>query len=250
MKCKYSSLVVSLGAVPYVIAADVMTDVSGEVPSYQQSPERLKKTINQAITNFEQTPRKHWSFRITRYENEEGDVTSSIEQYDPVLQEGKEWSLLQLNGEQPNEKAQRDFVEAKRKRSKENGEHSYSIKLGEMIQTDSLVFHAEDAENLEAKFRVKLSQLGEDATKNLLGTLSYNKRQAYIESIEIVNTDEFSPMFSAKITDFNLSLSFFKIDNAVLPHQQALSMKGSFAFFTEIDEESLDTFSDYQYRND
>ncbi|MDC0601386.1 hypothetical protein OAP14_00005, partial [Aliiglaciecola sp.] len=57
----------------------------------------------------------------------------------------------------------------------------------------------------------------------------------------------FSPMFSAKITDFKLTITFDKIDSYILPLQNKLSMKGTFAFFTDIDEESLDTFSEYRF---
>lgn len=249
MKFKYAIEGVCLGAAALAIATDVMAEERNEYAIYQNSPKRLKQTIIQAISAFEQTAREDWSFRITRYENEEGDVASSIEQYDPALGDGNEWSLLRLNGEQPGETEQQAFARARHARLAEKGEHSYSVKLSEIIQTDSLVFHAEGTENVQATFRVHLSRLGDEATKNLIGTLSYNKQQSFIESIEIVNTETFSPMFSARITDFSLKFSFFKIDTAILPHQQRLNMKGSFAFFTTIDEASLDTFSDYQKRS-
>ena len=92
-----------------------------------------------------------------------------------------------------------------------------------------------------------LSQLGNDVSKKLQGTLRFDKTQHYIDSIEISNTANFSPLFSADITEFSLTLRFTKIDSAILPQQQQLRMKGTFAFFTKIDEVSTDTFSDYHY---
>ncbi len=54
-----------------------------------------KETVNNAIIKFEQTQNEHWSYSISRYENEEGDITSSIEQYSPQLSEP--WLLKQMN---------------------------------------------------------------------------------------------------------------------------------------------------------
>ena len=37
--------------------------------------------INDAITQFEQTPREQWSYQVARYENEAGDITTSLERF-------------------------------------------------------------------------------------------------------------------------------------------------------------------------
>lgn len=207
----------------------------------------LQQTISDAISRFEQTSRNDWSYRITRYENEEGDVTSSIETFNPANESGKRWSLLRINGQEPTEKQAKKFVKSKQKKSKKGNEHNFSVKLRDIIQLDSLELLSEDQNTIQASFEVYLSQLGEDATEDLKGKLTYGKDQAFIESIEITNTDVFSPVFSAEITEFKLTFRFLNIGEAVLPDRQDLSMKGTFAFFTEIDEVSTDTFSEYQY---
>ena len=57
-------------------------------------------------------------------------------------------------------------------------------------------------------------------------------------------------MLTANIAEFSLAFTFFHINGSVLVKQNEMKMKGSFAYFTEINETSLDSFSDYIYRGD
>lgn len=196
--------------------------------------------INDAITQFEQTPRGKWSYQVARYENEEGDVTSSIEQFNANNQT---WYLLKINEQTPSEAQQKTFLQ---KKEKQKEGVNISIKLRELINQESLTLQGEDNDYLFLNFEVNLKKLGKKASQKLAGKLSYNKANKYIELIEIENTAPFSPMFSAKITDFNIQLAFIKRDISILPKYNKMTMKGTFAFFTEIDELSKDTFSDYQ----
>jgi len=210
---------------------------------------QLKQKISQAITKFEQTSREHWAYQVSRYENEEGEISSSIESFTPGAEQAKQWTLLSINGEKPTERQAKEFVDSKLKQAeKQEKGANYALKLGEIINLDSLELESETDSHLKAGFKVYLSKLGEDAKGKLQGVLSYNKQVQFIESITIINTADFSPMFSAKISDLKLSFTFISINNKVLPKQQELQMKGSFAFFTEIDEVSTDTFSKYHYK--
>lgn len=196
--------------------------------------------INDAITQFEKTPREQWSYQVARYENEEGDITSSIEQFNANSQT---WHLLKTNEKIPSEAQQKAFLQ---KKEKQKEGVNISIKLRELINQESLTLQREDNNYLFLNFAVNLNKLGKKASQKLIGKLSYNKANKYIELIEIENTAPFSPMFSAKITDFNIQLAFLKRDISILPKHNKMTMKGSFAFFTKIEEQSTDTFSDYQ----
>lgn len=242
MKNKFGLLLVLVSAASSAfVTADELEANSLVQKQTEQNP--LKNHISQAITRFEQTPLEDWSYLISRYENEEGDISSSTEQFMPNSAGNKQWSLLKINGNQPTEKQIQKFVD--NKSNKDN--NGIALKLRELIQLDSLQLLSESDKLLQATFNVHLSKLGDKASRQLQGTLTFNKTLQFIEQLEIVNLAPFSPVFSAKIIDFKLTLSFFKIDDAILPHQQILTMKGSFAFFTEIDEVSTDTYSNYQY---
>lgn len=78
-------------------------------------------------------------------------------------------------------------------------------------------------------FDVYIEKLGDDAKGKLDGLLTLDKHQHYIESIKVINNSEFSRMFSSSISDFKLIFRFTKIQEAILPLEYTLDMKGSFA---------------------
>ena len=206
----------------------------------------LKSTINTAIVKFEKTPRKRWSYQVSRYENEEGDISSRIEQYKPTTSDI--WHLKELNGQKPTAKQAKQYLEKKLKSQNANpSEQNFQIKLRELINQESLQVKSENNTHVLMTFNVHLKKLGEDAVGKLKGELAFHKKDAFIERVTIWNKAEFSPMFSAKITDLSITFNFLQINNSVLPESNEMEMKGNFAYFSEINETSIDSFSNYQF---
>ncbi|ABV37326.1 hypothetical protein Ssed_2719 [Shewanella sediminis HAW-EB3] len=223
----------------------ITTAYSTETTSSEQE---FEQKIEQAIVEFEQTPREYWSYQLSRYENEEGDITQSIERYTPAADIDNPWVLVSDNGGVPTAKEQEKFVKKKRKQAESKGSGgNFSLKLRELINLDELQLVTDEDNLIIMSFPVQLARLGDDAVGKLQGRLTYNQQEQFIEEIMIVNSAEFSPMFSASISELTLTFSFIKIDSAVLPYQHKMDMKGRFALFSEIDETSTDTYSDYQY---
>jgi len=210
-----------------------------------------KEKIHSAIVKFEKTDRDRWSYTVSRYENEEGDITSSIEQYFPSTHSdgGEPWLLKKINGEHPTNKEVTDFSEKKREQAKAKKQAgNIQLKLRKLIKQESLSLVSIDEKYIVMAFNVNFNKLGEGSIGKLQGQLTYQKKEQFIEKIAIWNNAEFSPMFTANITDLAITFTFFHINGAVLTKQNEMKMKGSFAYFTDINETSLDTFSDYQYR--
>lgn len=216
--------------------------------SWQQSAELMQQQVSAAILSFEATPRTQWAFDVSRYENEEGDITSSEERYQPNKDVEKQWTLLKLNGEAPTDKQAKKFQKNKAEQLAKKSNGSINIKLRDMIPIKTLSFVFEDDMKAIADFNVHLERLGEKASKQLTGQLTYDKQGQFIERIAIKNIGPFSPIFSAKITDFTMNIHFQKITQAVLPHENNLVMKGRFALFTQIDEVSTDKYYNYRYQ--
>ncbi len=213
------------------------------------SNDELRTLLSAAINRFEQTERHQWSYRVHRYENEEGEITSSIEHFLPRPQGQSSWTLEQSNGQIPTAKQQATFREQKAEQQSNKGESNnhFSLKLRELINLNSIQFESANDQHIKARFDVTLEKLGERASRKLTGLLHYDQDLGYIESITISNTDSFSPMFSANIEHFELTISFTIEQDQVLPHEQNLTMRGTFAIFSEIDEVSKDRFTDYRF---
>jgi len=211
--------------------------------------DQLKEKIRTAIANFEQTPREEWAYQVKRFENEEGDVTSSTERFTPNLSATKQWQLLKINGKKPTVRQHEKFVKDKQAQiKKELNGANYAMRLSSIIDEDSIEFLLDSGSHIKASFNVNISQLGLDANDKLAGTLLYNKQLNFIEKISIVNNGEFSPMLSSSIVEFTIVFNFINIGGAILPLQHTMNMKGRFAYFIEIDEVSNDTFSNFEYK--
>lgn len=211
----------------------------------------IKEKIDLAILKFEQTDRKNWSYTVNRFENEEGDITSSIEQYSPHSDEP--WLLKKINGKLPTQKEIKTFAKKKNMQiktanQKSKQESDIKISLRELINLDSLTLVSVDEQKVTLAFNVNWKKLGKDSIGKLQGHLTYQKEQQFIDNITIWNNTNFSPMFTANITDLIVTFSFIQINNAVLAKSNEMKMKGSFAYFTEINETSLDSYSDYIYQ--
>lgn len=206
-----------------------------------------KEKVEHAILKVEKTRRNHWSYTLSRFENEEGDISSSIEEYLPQLPQP--WNLKQLNTKPPTTKEIKSYIK-KKKRQKEKVESNGNIKLTlrELINSESLSIKSIDENYIVMEFNVSWKKLGPDSNGKLKGKLFYEKENEFIEKIVIWNVADFSPLFTAEINELAVTFSFVHINGSVLPKQNEMIMKGSFAYFTEINETSIDTYSNYFYQ--
>ncbi|OCQ20880.1 hypothetical protein A7985_13885 [Pseudoalteromonas luteoviolacea] len=196
--------------------------------------------VEKAIVKFQASERGKWAFTYHHNEIEEGEKTDIYAQYFPQNPRGERWQLLKLNGASPTQKQVKDFA------SKRENE-GYSIKLTELINPQSLSIEKETAQTITFSYPVQLADLGKDAIGKLMGTVKINKSSASIEEVNIINTDEFSPVALADISHFKLNMQFQTINDSVLPKSSYMEMSGTFSFFIDIEETSKTVFSDYQF---
>lgn len=234
----------------FLILLSTVTFPSFAEQAPPESPLPLEKKLLRAISDIANSPRKAWSVTVSNYENEEGEITSSIEQFTPNKAQINQWSLVEINGEVPTSKQIKSFNKRKNNKDASQQEKRYKIDFNTLIKADSFKLLEEKPQKLTVGFLINMDnfeELGEDAKDKLAGKLIYDKTMHYIEKIIIFNTEEFDPMFSATISKLLISFDFIKLNNAILPKQVGMEMKGSFAFFTQIDEVSTTTFSNYQF---
>lgn len=92
----------------------------------------IKEKVSRAIAKFDSTESELWSYSVSRYEDEEGDITSSIEQYSP--QSTAPWLLKLINGQQPTQKQIKDFAKNKQKQTDKNKQgRNIQLKLRKLI---------------------------------------------------------------------------------------------------------------------
>lgn len=228
-----------------LLALALLTSYDASANQQLSNSNAIEK-VKTAMHQMQQTERKNWAFEVSHYENEEGDITQSVESYNPLRAQSEHWTLLSIGGNTPTDKQQQEFI-AEKNEPEDKNKNNLKVKLDELIQLQSLQVENVNSAEFTASFDVYLERLGEEASKSLTGLLTYDREQGFIRHIQITNKDLFSPVLTAEITEFKLLLSFKKLQNRILPHEKNMQMKGSFAFFTEIDEVSTVTYSNYQY---
>ena len=84
----YRALYLCLGLVAQPLAAEpglAAQTAQPYVPAGQYNEQHsIGQLISQAITEFEQRARADWSYRLSRYENEEGEISRSIALFEPT----------------------------------------------------------------------------------------------------------------------------------------------------------------------
>mgnify|MGYP000471332356 CR=1 FL=1 len=214
---------------------------------------QAKSLIIQAMKKVESTSLSHWKYDVSHYENEEGEVTSSLERHEPNVNNANssnefnsKWQLLQLNDKTPTKKQIKNYLKEKQTRAdnKKQGK-GLSISLPEIIDLPSLQLVSQTNVQTEMTFDVVIEQLGDDAIGKLKGRLRYNNQKEFIETITITNSEDFSAMFGSNITELEMVLEFIQMKNSVLPKQNNMILKGTFAYFIEIDEVSSAKYFNY-----
>ena len=209
--------------------------------------EAIAEATATAIARLEQTKLQEWAFCLASAENEEGELTSSTECFDPSLPADQQWQLRLSNGQKPTAQQQRQFLTAKQKQAKKGKSFNLTLKLSRVVVLDSVQFVREDATSWYGRFDVAIAKLGDKASKQLQGELRFNKAGHFIDRIDIRQRGPFSVMWGSEIQRFELSIAFIQLGDAILQQQQEMKMQGTFAFVTPIDEVSSDVFSDFRY---
>lgn len=203
-----------------------------------------QNNVRASFESFSKTNRKNFYFTISKYENEEGDETSSIENYSPAENIAQSWSLIELNGNTPTKAQIKKYLKNKSNKN-DKSKNNQSISISQLVDIDTLKILTEDNELIKSSFKVGYSRFGEDATSKLDGILIFDKKNHFVKSLEIINNENFSPMFSADIDELKLTFKFIKIKDAILPLNHTMRLIGSMAMFIEIDEISTVDYSNY-----
>ncbi len=149
MKMKYCLLLICFGAVFNVSATE---NTTVELASF-------KEKINRAITKVELTQKNLWSYEVSRYEDEEGEISSSIEQHSPHASE--QWILKQINGQLPTKKQIKRFAKTKTNQSNtKKQEESFQLPLRKLINPESLSLVSFVEKNIVMAFNFSIKKLG------------------------------------------------------------------------------------------
>ncbi|AOT06905.1 hypothetical protein [Pseudoalteromonas luteoviolacea] len=208
-------------------------------PAMSASSEHIH-LVESALERFSQTNKQHWSYTVHSIEIEEGKKTEIHAKHQPNKDASQRWQLLLFNGQEPSQQQAKEFAQRRE-------DEGFSISIKELVKTHTLSLTQETPNSITFSYPVELADLGSDAIGKLTGHIRIDKKSQHIEQISVRNTATFSPVALADISDFNLTMQFMTVNNAVLVQRTQMDMRGTFSFFIDIEETSTVTFDNYRH---
>lgn len=175
--------------------------------------------VQQAFDAMETTPSNQWAYIVTSATDDQ----ERIERFDPSMPETP-WTLLQVNGHEPEKSDFKDYGEELENRELPNLPDDFVF--SDLVDHNSLTLFSEDDHRARYMFNLKIND-EEDAevAPFLLGELTINKQPAYISAVELMNKEAFSPELGTNILKMHIQIAF-----------EPLGDNGPF-FLTSVNEE-------------
>ena len=202
--------------------------------------------VTRAIDRMDEIEPSQWAF--VRTIQTSGQVL--VARHDPRLEKTRHgWQLENVNGKPPSEKELAKFyqqVDQADAKSRED-EDEAPVKISTLVRIESfrLAFSNEQG---RATFEFTPA-MNEGSTRKqdvLVGELVFDLTSQRVETISVRNTTTYSPVFSVKISTFDMQMKFEPIAGHVLLTEMSTHIQGK-VFFKKIDEEVQVTFRDYEW---
>ena len=202
--------------------------------------------VTRAIERMDEIEPSQWAFVRTIQTSDQVLVA----RHDPRLVNTRHgWQLENVNGKPPSEKELAKFyqqVDQADVKSRED-EDAAPVKISTLVRIESFRL-ASSNEQSRATFEFTPA-MNEGSNKKqdvFVGELVFDLDSQRVETISIRNTTTYSPVFSVKISTFDMRMKFEPIVGHVLLTEMSTHIQGK-VFFKKIDEEVQVTFRDYEW---
>jgi hypothetical protein len=197
------------------------------------------RELTTALETFRGDPPRGWSFTQTT----SADGKSLVERCDAAKSEFDRWSLVQKDGRAPTPDELKDYGEARSRRSRAGT----APKLVDQFLLDSLETVADTPEHATYRCPLRRGETRDTTAAFLRATIVLHKPSHTIESVELANTEPFSPTFGVKIAELRtlMTYSLPEGDTPSLPQKVATHVRGRAFLFKSLDADMTVTFSGY-----
>ena len=202
------------------------------LPNYKHLIESTLKQIERSIHNSS-------TYKTTKIENINGDISSVIATYDPRRKPQSPWHLITIDGNIPSKDQIEDFLISI--------DDSKPSKLTDFIDLNSLKFREEDANTSTFIFEGRNKKFGDGAIGKLDGTIIIDKKENTLLSMIVVSNSAFSSKFTMDISHWRMEFEFARQGNLAIQTSQKAEMKGTIALFVDIDIKSSVSYTDYDH---
>jgi hypothetical protein len=195
--------------------------------------------LREALDAFRADPPPGWSYA----QKTSGDGRSTVELCDAAKPEFDRWSLVEKDGRAPTAAEIRDYTEARSRRSRTGT----APKITDQLDLDLVETVAETADRATFRTRLRRGEARDHTAPFLRATVVVHKPTRAIESIELGNTEPFSPTLGVRIAEMRTVLTYRLPvgDTPALPASVASRVRGSAFWFKSLDADLTVEFSGY-----
>jgi hypothetical protein len=197
--------------------------------------------MREALEHFQIEGPKYWAFvQTTRAEGR-----SRVERFDPSQPELLRWSLVSEDGKTPSPAAADDYKQGKVRRSS-----SWNApRLEKQIDPATCEIVESGAERLRCRFHLRQDDSSDNAAAHMAVVFSLHVPTRSIESVEIANTEPFSPSFGISIRSSRtvLRYSLPKGDVPSLLLHASLHIEGRAFWIKAISQTMEIVWSDHRF---
>jgi hypothetical protein len=151
-----------------------------------------------ALKRFQPEPPAGWSFTQTT----EGQGESLVERCEAKKPAFDRWTLIAKNGHPPTEAELREYAEIRSRRSRAGT----APKVTDQIDVTSIELVQRDAERVTYRARLVPGESRDTTAEYLRVTFVFHEPTATIESLELSNTEPFSPTLGVRIVEMKTGL--------------------------------------------
>lgn len=218
------------------LAVLMLTGVCGAV--FCQNPQEM---LAKALELDKSSEYENWKYIIsnTGVEPGEDEVTHMVEGFDPSSKNGSLWNLISVNGEKPDAKDVRKYLNHK----KQDRGFRPDYFLSDM-DMGSLELVSEDEEFVVLRCNMRVPGKKADLESNF----HIDRKSGTLALVDIVNRDAFSPQFGVKVKDYALKIEFdrHKDSGLLFPFKSQESYSGSFMKVKTISSNTVSVYEGFE----
>lgn len=199
----------------------------------------LPPPLEEALKTFRADPPKGWSFTQTTA----AEGKSTVERYDATRPDFDRWALLRKDGQAPTATALKEYHDTRSLRSRTGT----APKLVEQLDYSEVETVGETAERVTYRCRVRPGESRDRTAQFLRASLTVHKATRTLETIELNNTEPFSPTIGVKIASLRTRLTYTLPagESPALPHLVETKVVGTAFWFKTLDADLTVTFSEF-----
>lgn len=182
-----------------------------------------------------------WAY--TRSSVENGITT--VERFDPAVADGG-WTLIVVEGKTPSKKQLKKY--AAKSGTRETRDHPGEIDLLDIVDADSIALVAESTTSATFRFKPAPDDPAEDDSTSayLDGSLVIDKNGPFVKSLELANSDPFSPTTGVKINKMRVRMEFaLDHEGRFALRELSQSVEGRLFGIKRINQASTVTYSEF-----